>query len=89
MSIHQPRSDIFHTFDKLMVLAEGRLVINYFYFQTQKTNQKFIFFFFFSTFSYCPIKIYFGKTQQAKYHFESLGYQCPPDFNPADFICNI
>lgn len=55
MSIHQPRSDIYHMFDYLMVFAAGHVV-------------------------------YFGEGQNALSHFSSLGYRCPPNFNPADFI---
>jgi ABC-type multidrug transport system ATPase subunit/ABC-type multidrug transport system permease subunit len=55
LSIHQPRSDIFHMFDSLMVLSQGRLV-------------------------------YSGPPTTATQHFAKLGYVCPSDFNPADFI---
>lgn len=55
MSIHQPRSDIYHMLDYLMVFAAGHVV-------------------------------YFGETHLAVSHFASLGYECQPNFNPADFI---
>jgi ABC-type multidrug transport system ATPase subunit len=55
MSIHQPRSDIFHLFDNLIVFAHGHAV-------------------------------YQGPANAALRHFSSLGYECPANFNPADFI---
>lgn len=55
MSIHQPRSDIFHLFDNLIVFAHGQAVFQ-------------------------------GPASTALRHFSSIGYECPPNFNPADFI---
>eukprot|EP00026_Physarum_polycephalum_P002149 Phypoly_transcript_02154.p1 GENE.Phypoly_transcript_02154~~Phypoly_transcript_02154.p1 ORF type:complete len:902 (+),score=77.77 Phypoly_transcript_02154:193-2898(+) len=55
MSIHQPRSDIFHLFDNLIVFAHGQAV-------------------------------YQGPSAGALRHFSALGFECPPNFNPADFI---
>jgi ABC-type multidrug transport system ATPase subunit len=55
MSIHQPSSQIFAMFDRLMLLSEG----------------------------YC---LYYGPATEAVPYFGKLGYKCPNDFNPADFL---
>ncbi len=58
LTIHQPRSDIFHMFDKLLLLARGSVV-------------------------------YFGDADNAVPYFANLGYQCPPNYNPADFFVDL
>jgi len=55
LSIHQPRSDIFHQFDNLLVLSQGR-------------------------------SVYSGSPLEIIPYFSQLGYNCPQNFNPADFI---
>lgn len=57
-TIHQPRSSIFDTFDKLMIMAEGS-------------------------------SIYFGDAAGAHEHFKGIGFECPPNFNPADYFVDI
>ena len=57
-TIHQPRSSIFDTFDKLMIMAEGSA-------------------------------IYFGNAEGAREHFKGIGFECPPNFNPADYFVDI
>jgi len=57
-TIHQPRSSIFDTFDKLMIMAEGSA-------------------------------IYFGDAAGAHEHFKQIGFECPPNFNPADYFVDI
>ena len=33
--------------------------------------------------------VYYGQAREAIAHFSSLGFACPPNFNPADFIIDI
>lgn len=53
-TIHQPSSEVFALFDRLVLLAEGRIA-------------------------------YQGSSTGALSFFESVGYQCPATYNPADF----
>jgi len=53
-TIHQPSSETFALFDRLVLLAEGRIA-------------------------------YQGPTNGALTFLESVGYKCPPTYNPADF----
>ncbi|XP_065181399.1 uncharacterized protein LOC135812026 [Sycon ciliatum] len=57
-SIHQPSSQIFHMFNKLMLLSRGQVV-------------------------------YFGPGKDAVAHFSRLGYECPMNYNPADFLLDV
>lgn len=58
LTIHQPRSDIFQMFDRLILLAQGRIA-------------------------------YFGDGQHVSHYFEKLGYQCPEDYNIADYCIDL
>lgn len=58
LTIHQPRSDIFHIFDKLLLMARGKIA-------------------------------YFGKATEGTRFFSKLGYTCPNEYNPADFIIDL
>lgn len=53
-TIHQPSSEIFELFDRLCLLAEGRLA-------------------------------YLGDLNEANRYFSSLNFNCPSNYNPADF----
>ncbi|XP_062992443.1 broad substrate specificity ATP-binding cassette transporter ABCG2-like [Elgaria multicarinata webbii] len=57
-SIHQPRYSIFRLFDKLTLLAAGRM-------------------------------LYHGPAQNALEYFKSIGYECEPYNNPADFFLDV
>ncbi|KAL7982106.1 hypothetical protein Chor_001163 [Crotalus horridus] len=57
-SIHQPRYSIFRVFDKLTLLAAGRL-------------------------------LYHGPAQNALEYFKTIGYECEPYNNPADFFLDV
>ncbi|XP_061439040.1 broad substrate specificity ATP-binding cassette transporter ABCG2-like isoform X2 [Rhineura floridana] len=57
-SIHQPRYSIFRLFDKLTLLAAGRM-------------------------------LYHGAAQNALEYFKSIGYECEPYNNPADFFLDV
>ena len=57
-TIHQPRSSIFDTFDKIMIMAEGSVV-------------------------------YFGDAVDAHDHFKLNGFECPVNYNPADYFVDI
>jgi len=57
-TIHQPSSDIFGLFDKVVFMKEGRI-------------------------------FYQGGTHDMVYHYEQLGYPCPENHNPADFLMNL
>jgi energy-coupling factor transporter ATP-binding protein EcfA2 len=57
-TIHQPSSEIFQKFDKVMFLAAGRLA-------------------------------YFGRPIDSVDLFNSFGYPCPANYNPADLIVDI
>ncbi|XP_053796646.1 LOW QUALITY PROTEIN: broad substrate specificity ATP-binding cassette transporter ABCG2-like [Vidua chalybeata] len=57
-SIHQPRYSIFRLFDRLTLLAAGRM-------------------------------LYHGPAQHAIEYFQSIGYQCEPYNNPADFFLDV
>eukprot|EP01113_Clastostelium_recurvatum_P028388 TRINITY_DN3435_c0_g1_i4.p1 TRINITY_DN3435_c0_g1~~TRINITY_DN3435_c0_g1_i4.p1 ORF type:complete len:1300 (-),score=267.02 TRINITY_DN3435_c0_g1_i4:132-3977(-) len=54
-SIHQPRSEIFRLFDRIIMLSKGQV-------------------------------IYEGSNTNIFTHFESMGYKCLPNTNPADFF---
>eukprot|EP00123_Amoebidium_parasiticum_P015951 comp23216_c2_seq1/m.37804 comp23216_c2_seq1/g.37804 ORF comp23216_c2_seq1/g.37804 comp23216_c2_seq1/m.37804 type:complete len:1009 (-) comp23216_c2_seq1:257-3283(-) len=58
MSIHQPRSNIFTLFDKLLLLSKGDMV-------------------------------YFGPADQSLDHFAKVGFQCPNNYNPADYLIDM
>ncbi|KAG2387158.1 hypothetical protein C9374_001490 [Naegleria lovaniensis] len=58
LTIHQPRSDIFQLFDRLLLLARGKIA-------------------------------YFGDAHKAIPYFEKIGYTCPEEFNPADFVMDM
>eukprot|EP00607_Mallomonas_marina_P009057 CAMPEP_0182417344 /NCGR_PEP_ID=MMETSP1167-20130531/1787_1 /TAXON_ID=2988 /ORGANISM="Mallomonas Sp, Strain CCMP3275" /LENGTH=513 /DNA_ID=CAMNT_0024590819 /DNA_START=288 /DNA_END=1826 /DNA_ORIENTATION=- len=58
-TIHQPSSEVFHLFDLVIVMKEGRI-------------------------------LYQGDVSQIVKHFGNCGYDCPSNYNPADyamFIC--
>ncbi|KAJ1218524.1 hypothetical protein NDU88_006102 [Pleurodeles waltl] len=57
-SIHQPRYSIFKLFDKLTLLASGKMM-------------------------------YHGPSNEALSYFMSIGYECEPYNNPADFFLDI
>ena len=57
-TIHQPNSETYEWFDRLMLLAAGRI-------------------------------IYLNKAELAVNFFTSIGYQWPPQTNPADFFMEI
>ena len=54
-SIHQPNSQVFQSFDRLLLLADGNVV-------------------------------YSGPPSKATAYFKSLGYHCPKQYNPADYV---
>ena len=57
-TIHQPASEIFVTFDRLMLVHQGSCA-------------------------------YFGPRDGALPYFAALGFDCPPNHNPADFLVNL
>lgn len=57
-TIHQPRSDIYQLFDRLLLLTEGKVA-------------------------------YFGKANEATAYFKSIGYPCPVEYNPADYLIDL
>lgn len=57
-TIHQPSSEIWSRLDKLMLMAQGKVV-------------------------------YEGETNGVVPYFASVGYPCPPMFNPADFVIGL
>ncbi|XP_067649104.1 protein white-like [Haliotis asinina] len=57
-TIHQPSSEVFSTFDQLLLLSEGRVA-------------------------------FMGSSSDALRFFESQGYSCPRNFNPADFYIHV
>ena len=56
MVIHQPSSQVFESFDKLMLMADGRMV-------------------------------YFGERACMVDYLANQGFNCHPNFNPADYMC--
>ncbi|QLL32138.1 hypothetical protein HG536_0C03060 [Torulaspora globosa] len=58
LSIHQPRSNIFHLFDKLILLSSGEMV-------------------------------YSGEAIRVSEFLRNNGYQCPSDYNIADYLIDI
>eukprot|EP01097_Dermamoeba_algensis_P001106 TRINITY_DN1413_c1_g1_i7.p1 TRINITY_DN1413_c1_g1~~TRINITY_DN1413_c1_g1_i7.p1 ORF type:complete len:641 (-),score=152.46 TRINITY_DN1413_c1_g1_i7:489-2411(-) len=62
-SIHQPSSDVFKLFDRLLLLGKGK--------------------------SGTAELVYFGHSETAMDYFHSLGYQCPPNTNPSDFLMGM
>lgn len=58
LSIHQPRSNIFHLFDKLILLSNGEMV-------------------------------YSGDAIRVSEFLTNNGYQCPSDYNIADYLIDI
>lgn len=57
-TIHQPRSNIVALFDRLVLLAQGRVV-------------------------------YSGPFPLCQAYFDSIGYECPPGFNIADYLVDL
>ncbi|XP_076634762.1 ABC transporter G family member 3 [Colletes latitarsis] len=57
-TIHQPSSAIFDSFDRIILIAEGRVA-------------------------------FAGRTEWAAQFFASQGYECPRNYNPADFLIAI
>ncbi|XP_076166930.1 protein scarlet-like isoform X2 [Ptiloglossa arizonensis] len=57
-TIHQPSSAIFNSFDRIILIAEGRVA-------------------------------FAGSTERAIEFFASQGYECPRNYNPADFLITI
>eukprot|EP00494_Astrolonche_serrata_P029949 UN30216 len=57
-SIHQPSSNMFYKFDKIVVIADGR-------------------------------NVYDGKPDDLVEYFESLKFECPKNYNPADFALDL
>ena len=57
-TIHQPSSAIFNSFDRIILIAEGRVA-------------------------------FAGDTERALEFFASQGYECPRNYNPADFLVAI
>ncbi|CEP61749.1 putative ATP-dependent permease ADP1 LALA0_S03e10088g [Lachancea lanzarotensis] len=58
LSIHQPRSNIYNSFDKLILLSQGELV-------------------------------YSGVAREVSDFLRNNGYECPSDYNIADFLIDI
>ncbi|SCU90923.1 LAME_0E10528g1_1 [Lachancea meyersii CBS 8951] len=58
LSIHQPRSNIFKSFDKLVLLSQGELV-------------------------------YSGVATEVSEFLQNNGYECPSDYNIADYLIDI
>lgn len=58
LTIHQPSSELFGLFDKLVFMAEGRTA-------------------------------FFGTPEEAKSFFSSAGFNCPMNYNPADFYIQV
>src|SRR5438045_8977495 len=56
MVIHQPSSQVFESFDKFILLADGQMV-------------------------------YFGERAKMVDYLADQGFECHPNFNPADYIC--
>ena len=57
-TIHQPRSNIVALFDRLILLAQGKVVFS-------------------------------GQSAQCQTYFDSIGYECPPGFNIADYLVDL
>ncbi|KJZ77577.1 hypothetical protein HIM_03301 [Hirsutella minnesotensis 3608] len=57
-TIHQPRSNIVALFDRLVLLAQGKVV-------------------------------YSGPFSHCQSYFDSVGYECPPGFNIADYLVDL
>ena len=55
MVIHQPSSQVFESFDKLILMADGQMV-------------------------------YFGEGADMVNYLANQGFNCRPNFNPADYI---
>lgn len=58
LTIHQPRSTIFKAFDKLLLLARGRVA-------------------------------FFGDASEATAYFAKIGYACPKEYNPGDYLMDL
>eukprot|EP00124_Ichthyophonus_hoferi_P000453 Ihof_evm5s17 gene=Ihof_evmTU5s17 len=57
-TIHQPSTDVYRLFDKLLLLVEGNVV-------------------------------YLGHADQAVKYFENMGFVCPKNMGPADFLIAV
>lgn len=57
-TIHQPSSESFQEFDRLLLMIDGYIV-------------------------------YQGKAKLARKYLSSIGYQCPPYVNPADYVMKL
>jgi ABC-type multidrug transport system ATPase subunit len=57
-TIHQPSSEVFYEFDRLLLLVEGRC-------------------------------IYKGDSKDSESHFKSIGHECPPLMNLAEYYMDM
>lgn len=95
-TIHQPSSDIFRLFDKLILLKDGQVVFlpNFFLFLSlDLLNSGFIAFELLNdihTSSRNFWQIYFGRADLAVQYFQGLGINYPdPSINPAEWLLDI
>lgn len=70
-TIHQPSSDIFFMFDRVIMLAKGHILYN--------GNARFLP-------PVALLTLALGPADQMVAHFSKIGYKCPKFTNPCEFV---
>ncbi|KRX00581.1 P-loop containing nucleoside triphosphate hydrolase [Pseudocohnilembus persalinus] len=92
-TIHQPSSEIFSNFERLILIVRGQIIYQDYMENSQKNNknkysekqiENYIY-----KFSDCGQIIYQGMSGKALDYFEKQGFECPPFSNPSDHFMKI
>lgn len=86
VTVHQPSSQIFHMFDKLLLLCNGQVTeatagLGNFKQSERRCNELIL------VFIALLQTAYFGDVNKVVDFFSNIGLVVKPHYNPADFIC--
>ena len=76
-TIHQPSTDIFFKFDRVMVLSAGHLIYNGTYYFCISLNSY--------SFFFLMINLPTGPAKSIVPHFSKLNFKCPNYTNPCEY----